>query len=195
MRRPPLLVLMWVAATVAATGLAWAGVSLVADQVVQPVRPSTVSDVLAASPSPSPQVSASPTPTPSATSTPTPGPTATPSSPPTSTPAEGSDDVDVPQPVIRTHQLVGGRVTIEYRPDAVRILVPAEPADGFRVEIDRDGPTELRVEFTSDTHRSRLESWWDGGARFEIDEDERDDDPDEEPSESESEDDDPDEDG
>jgi hypothetical protein len=178
MPRPVVLVLTWVAATVAAIALAWAGVSLVADQVVQPVRPSTVTEALAASPSPTPSPVVTPTPTTSAT----PSPGATPTATPSGSPADDGRG----EAIVRTHQLVGGRVTIEYTADAVRILVPAEPADGFRAEVDRRGPTELRIEFTSETHRSRLDAWWDGGARFEIDEDERDD-ADDEPSESESE--------
>lgn len=182
MPRPVVLALTWVAATVAAIALAWAGVSLVADQVVQPVRPSTVTEALAASPSPTPSPVVTPAPTTSSSPSSEATPTATPSAAPASDDrGEGGQG----EAVVRTHQLVGGRVTIEYTADAVRILVPAEPADGFRVEVDRRGPTELRIEFTSETHRSRLDAWWDGGARFEIDEDERDDADDASESESE----------
>jgi cytoskeletal protein RodZ len=178
MRRSITLVSTWVVATLAAIGLAWAGVGLVADQVAEPVRPL---DVVAATPSSSP--ASSPDATPSPSSAPTASPTPVPddggaAEPPAVTGTSDDSDDDAPSgpdddegedasAETRSYRLVGGTVTISYSATRVDVVV-ATPADGFDVEVERDGPTDLRVEFTGDDHESRLDASWEEGPRDRI---------------------------
>ena len=200
MRRSLVLVLGWLAATLVAVGISWAGVRLVAAQVVEPL-PVAIDEVTedpspVASPSPSPSPSASPTSSPSApggeagdddgSSSPGPSVTTAPDQAPHDAPntseTSGSDDgsedpgEDDDPPAAadptetRTYSLVGGTVTVEFSSTSVRVI-QATPADGFTREVDQEGATQVEVEFRSDDHRSRLEAWWDGGPRSDIDED------------------------
>lgn len=208
MRRSLVLVLGWLAATLVAVGISWAGVRLVAAQVVEPL-PVAIDEVTeepapVASPSPSPSASASPSASPSPSTSPSrapsanvggagaddgpssPGPSVTtapddtsddgPSPSETSGSDDGSEDPDDDEAVAedpaetRTYSLAGGTVTVEFSSTSVRVI-QATPADGFTREVDQEGPTQVEVEFRSDEHRSRLEAWWDGGPRSDIDED------------------------
>lgn len=210
MRRSLTLVSTWIVATVAAVGLAWAGVGLVADQVAEPVRP--VPTVVARSSS-EPTSSESPSPTAGETPSPTPQPTieapdsartdddaaepeepvpsrpagssgVAPSSEPSPRPSpsadeseehddhedgredDGHDEEEAAE--TRSYRLVGGTVTISFSASRVEVVVPATPAEGFGVSIERESATDLRIEFSSDDHESRLDVWWDDGPRDET---------------------------
>lgn len=159
MPRPGTLVVGWIAATAAAVGIAYAGVSSVAGGVVDPLPP-TAGLLPTASPDPTP----SPTdPTSTAPGPTSPAPTDRPSSDPDT---EGA----TPRAEVRSYALVGGSATLRYEPGRVSV-VTAEPRQGFTVEVEGDGTAEVRVEFDSDAHRSRLRGAWEGGPRDRIEED------------------------
>lgn len=63
----------------------------------------------------------------------------------------------------------GGVVLVNHRPGEVR-LASATPAPGFAMEIDEQGPDEVRVEFDGedDSYRVRVR-WQDGALRIEVD--------------------------
>ena len=65
-----------------------------------------------------------------------------------------------------TFVLVSGSVVVDFQPGGVS-LVWARPDGGADVEVSTPGDG-LRVEFESDTHRSRIEVWWDNGPQWLI---------------------------
>jgi hypothetical protein len=149
----------WLFAAVAATTAAWQGVSLVTHEVTDD-RPaalaasdvqSKLDDAAATAPATSTTGSRA-----------TPGSTATTTTPPPTTPAV--------QPVRETYQLEGGVVTIQFSPTEVR-AVGVTPNQGFSVKKSEPEDGGWRVEFESDSHRSRLDAWWDGGPQFRTRED------------------------
>jgi hypothetical protein len=147
-------VLTWIVATVAATGLAWAGVRSVVDGVAAPL--------------PAPAITAGP----SQVAQQRPAddrPTASTNSP--TTPATSRPEASPPargEATVRTFRLVGGEATVRFSPTRVEVL-GAAPAPGFSADVDPDGDA-TRVEFESADHRSRLDVWWDDRPRHEIDE-------------------------
>lgn len=170
MRRTTVLVVSWLAATAVAVAVAWAGVRLVAAQVVEPL-PVAISEVTAApspseSPSPGPGPTATPTDAPSAQEPEGPRPTSTGTPAPTSPPDDGAPRA---VPETRTYSLVGGTVTIEFTSGAVRV-VQATPKNGFTRKVEQESTTDVKVEFRSERHRSRLDAWWSSGPRYEIEE-------------------------
>jgi hypothetical protein len=62
--------------------------------------------------------------------------------------------------------LVGGSTAISFSATGVTVLW-ANPNPGFDVDIEPESPG-WKVEFRSDTHRSRIDVWWSGGPRHEI---------------------------
>lgn len=133
-----------------------------------------------------------PTSSPTGSTTSTPSPTATPTSPssPTASPTQSPSDDDhsesdddhseSPSPTptstsqqseLRSYQVVGGSVTLRFSPAKVEV-VSVSPNPGFRVEIEDEG-YELRVDFESETHRSRVKGWWENGPRDEVKEESR----------------------
>lgn len=93
--------------------------------------------------------------------------------PPVSTPATPAvtTTTNPPAPTSETltFQLVGGTTAISFSPAGVDVLW-ASPNPGFDVKIEPEA-AGLKVEFRSDTHRSRVDAWWDGGPNHEIRED------------------------
>ncbi len=172
----PSLVVGWMAATLVAVGIAYGGVNAVAGRVVDPLPPT-----LALPPG---DTAAAVTPSPSSAPSPTPSVTSTPSASPTTSAPPDAPDTEAPpvQPApetttTRSYVLVGGTVTLRFEPDRVTV-VAAEPAQGFRLEVEGNGTAEVRVEFEGEDHRSRLRGRWDGGPEDRIDdapEDEADD--------------------
>jgi hypothetical protein len=77
-------------------------------------------------------------------------------------------------PVTRTYEVVGGSAAVSAAGSAVDV-VWAMPRAGFRVEVERAGDGhELRVDFRSDAHRSRIKVWVEGGElREQLEEDDR----------------------
>lgn len=179
MPRPIGLALLWLVATATAVALAWGAVQLVADRVAEQPPGGPLARLSSVTPTPA---VTSPAPTPSGgTATPT-GPSTTippaATTPPQATtpPPPSTPDATAPaaEPVTRSYTLVGGTVVVRFSPTRVEVL-SASPNPGFTLEpLDRKGPLEVRVEFNSEDHRSRLRVSWDGGPRAEIDEDERD---------------------
>lgn len=112
------------------------------------------------------------------------GPTTTTSSPPTSTtaaptptttgpPTTTAPPTTVPAPTTtqpegatETFVLVGGTTSVRYEAGDVTVLW-ATPNDGFTVDIEPESPG-WKVEFRSDTHRSRVDVWWSNGPQSEI---------------------------
>lgn len=68
----------------------------------------------------------------------------------------------------RTYALVGGTVSLRFEPSGVTVAF-ANPAGGFDVEVEEEHGNGVRVEFESESHRSRVTGWWDGGPRDEVD--------------------------
>jgi hypothetical protein len=154
-RRLVTFAVAWLFAAGAATTAAWQGVALVTDQVTDD-RPaalagSDVQDRLDAG-------------SPGSTPTSTTGPPAA-SSAPTTGPVQAD-------PETRTYRLEGGTTTIQFSPSEVRATV-VTPNPGFSVKTSEAEDTGWRVEFESDTHRSRLDAWWDGGPQARPREDAR----------------------
>lgn len=87
-------------------------------------------------------------------------PTTTAPPPPTTVPAPGET---------RTYALVGGTVSLRFEASGVTVAF-ASPAAGFEVEVEPEHGNGVKVEFESETHRSRVTGWWDGGPRDEVDE-------------------------
>jgi len=136
----PLLLLTWIVATVAATGLAWAGVRSVVADVAAPLPAPAVVASAAAPVEPSAPETSRPDPR-------TPGPART---------------------TTQTFELVGGTATVRFAPETVAVL-GAVPAAGFSTDVESNDD-HTRVEFDSDGHRSRLEVWWADGPQHQVEE-------------------------
>jgi hypothetical protein len=181
MRRTVGFVALWFVAGVAATTVAWLGVSTVSDQLAgsgshpDPLSGDQISDELAAAPDSTTTVPLDPT-----TTTPSPTTTTT-TARPAGTGATTSTTVPVAPPtttapppptqaVTRSYDLEGGTTTLRFTPTGVTVVV-ATPAPGFTVEISDSHSGGKRVEFESNDHRSRVDAWWDGGPQDEVRED------------------------
>lgn len=105
------------------------------------------------------------------------GPPATPSmAPGSSDPAPTAADSSgtAAEPTVRTFDTVGGRAAVAVVDGAV-VVRWATPRAGFRASVERaeDGE-DVRVEFRSDTHRSRIElALEDGVVVDDVEEDDR----------------------
>jgi hypothetical protein len=150
----------WLFAAVAATTAAWQGVALVTDEVTDN-RPAALaaSDVQE-------RLDAAPGSTdPGSTAT-----TAATASPTTTAPPSSTTTTAVPSET-HTYRLVGGTTTLEFSPAGVH-EVASSPNPGFSVKTEPEG-TGLRVQFESDSHRSRLDASWSNGPEVRPREDER----------------------
>lgn len=182
-RRTVPYIAAWFAAGVAAVVVAGAGVSFVTSQVTDSSRPAPLSadqvreelgsaavDGTSTSTSTSTTLATS-------TSTTAPGgtttvPTGSPTtvvSPNTTTPTTAPPPVG-PAPSTRTYDLVGGTATLRFSSAGVTV-VSATPAPGFSVDVNESHDNGRRVEFESDSHRSRVDAWWDAGPQDEVRED------------------------
>jgi hypothetical protein len=174
-RRSLGMLVVWFLGTFLAAFVAWQGIAVVADAVTGD-RPGdlTGDDVAAAlaaasAASTAPGGSASTTTsapagsvTTASTATTAPAGTAT-TAPTTSSPpatAEAST---------RNYSLVGGTVTVRFSPTAVTVI-SAVPRNGYSVELEQEGPTQVSVRFESDDHESRLDAYWSDGPRDEVEE-------------------------
>lgn len=72
-----------------------------------------------------------------------------------------------PVAVTRTYALKGGTVTLDFAPSGVTYRGPT-PRSGFNVSVEEEEDGGIRVEFSNETHRSRVTGWWDGGPRDEV---------------------------
>ena len=66
-------------------------------------------------------------------------------------------------PEVVAYQLAGGTVVISVAPGRVA-LVSASPRAGYAMEIDANGPEEVRVEFEGEID-SEFRARWSGGTR------------------------------
>jgi hypothetical protein len=181
MRRTIGLVALWFAAGAAAATVAWLGVSTVSDQLAgsgshpDPLSAEEISAELAAeatSTSTTGTTLAGGAETTSTTSTLPAGAstTTTVAAPPPPPPSEAPSAA----PVTRSYDLVGGRTTLRFSPTGVTVVV-ATPAAGFTAEIESSHDGGVRVEFESESHRSRVDAWWAGGPQDEVREEGEDD--------------------
>ncbi len=61
-------------------------------------------------------------------------------------------------------------MVVSYRPEEV-VLEAATPAPGFSVEVGKQGPPDVDVEFESEELRVRVRVEWDDRLVVEVDED------------------------
>lgn len=61
-----------------------------------------------------------------------------------------------------SYTLIGGTITIEYGNGEV-VLISAVPKAGFATDIDSSGPSEVDVDFRSETHRSKFDAQMSSG--------------------------------
>jgi hypothetical protein len=189
------LLVLWLAGSMAAVGVAWAGVSVVDDQVIDPAPAVDFQASEATTPSPTTTAATTPSPTvgigastSTAAPTPdqpaTPGQSANPTSTPAATPSPTTSSAPPPQPTAaptatpaptsppapaattQTFALTGGTTAISFSPSGVTVLW-ATPNPGFDVKIEPES-SGIKVEFRADNHRSRIDAWWSGGPRHEI---------------------------
>ncbi len=151
MSRSVALVLAWLIAAGGTLAVAWRGVAVVGDQVTDD-RPAPLTAEELGAPAEDP------------TSTSVPG-SATSTDPPAPTTAVGGPDQ--PEPETRPYPLIGGTVTLQFAPSGVTVL-DAVPNQGFSVEVEPEHGNGWKVEFRSESHRSRVDGWWDGGPQDRV---------------------------
>jgi hypothetical protein len=171
MKRPQLLVwgLIWVSVVVAACGVTW----VIIDSVGRDVLAGTASEPLpvsTASTEPSTRPGQGVRRSPSADPT---SPMPTPSDSPSSTPSNGPPTSPPPAaPLVESWQGSAGSVTVRCDGGAAS-LQSASPDDGWGMELDKQGPGEVRVEFETggdDERRTRVRAWCGSdGPLFEVD--------------------------
>lgn len=59
----------------------------------------------------------------------------------------------------RTVNTAGGTLTLRYRPGEVTYQ-SATPAPGYKVEVEKPGPPEVKVEFESESQKVDVEASW-----------------------------------
>lgn len=142
------LVAIWVAATALTTVLAWQIVAAAGEQVSPgPLTP------LAAPTTTSASTDLSSTAT-TSTTQPSTEPTTVTTTPTGSTSASAAANWQV-----RTIPTAGGTVVVSYRPGEV-VHDGSTPAAGFTVDVDKQGPPEVRVEFESETTKVEVRVEW-----------------------------------
>ncbi len=83
--------------------------------------------------------------------------------------ASTTPGVGVPADAVdQTFELVGGTAVVRYSSTGVSVLY-AVPADGFRSSFEPEG-SGMKVEFRSESHRSRVDVWWDNGPQHSVEE-------------------------
>ncbi len=151
------LIAIWVAATALTTVLAWQIVAAAGEQVSPgPLTPiaSPITSTTSSSTTLPPSTSLS-NPTTTTTESGSGGTTAT-------TSPSGATSTSVATAwQVKTIPTDGGTVVVSYRPGAV-VLDGATPAAGFTVEVDKQGPPEVRVKFESESKKVEVRVDWDG---------------------------------
>ena len=179
MRKTIMLTIAWLTAAAVAVTVAWQGVSVVGDQVTDQ-RPTALAaadieerreqlddlrerisddsarldrliqqrDALAAAATTSTTTQATRGTTPTTA-------TASGSAAPSTTAASAAAET-------RTYNLQGGSAALRFTSSGVTVVF-ANPASGFTVEVEPEHVNGVKVEFRSETHRSRVDGWWSGG--------------------------------
>jgi len=149
------LIAIWVVATTLMTVLAWQIVAAAGEQV----SPGPLTPIAA------PLITSSSTTVPgsitstSSTSTTRPG---SGSTTVTTAPSPGSTSTGVTATwQVKTIPTEGGTVVVSYRPGEV-FLDGATPAAGFTVEVEKQGPPEVRVKFESESSKVEVRVDWEG---------------------------------
>lgn len=89
---------------------------------------------------------------------------------PTTAPQVPSTTAVPAQPAeIRTYNLIGGTATLRFEPSGVTVQ-EATPKPGYSVEVEPDDSNGWQVTFDGESHRSRVEGWWDGGPQDQVEE-------------------------
>jgi hypothetical protein len=160
------LVGAWVIVALIASGLTWQIVSAADAQVSdRPVAPLQVAAPVTDSTSGTAAGSSSTT-QPSATSSTSPVTTAVTSSP-TSSPPDGGSSASTATTAaaawsVDTIETPGGSVVVSYRPGEV-VYNSAVPVAGFSVELKKEGPPVVEVEFESESAKYEVTAQWSNG--------------------------------
>ena len=146
----------WVLLAVAASGVAWAAVGVVADEG----DPRSPVAVPSSPPDGSPDTSTTPE---TSDSSETPDTTGSTGSPNTQDPTETT-----PSPTgaleSRTLSSAGGTVAVECTGSETVRMLYATPASGWRIAVESRGPAEVEVEFVRGDSELRTRAGCDGGA-------------------------------
>lgn len=154
----------WLVVLVLVTTLTWQIVSAADDQVSErPIAPLNVAAPVITDPSS--------TTLPDFTSTTPPGTTpSTSSTVPTTATTADTTTSSASSWHTRSVQTVGGVVILRYRPGEVAYQ-SATPAPGFHVEVDKQGPPQVKVEFESQSSKVEVSAEWsDGDLKVEVSE-------------------------
>jgi hypothetical protein len=159
-------VVAWLAAAAVAGTIAWQGVGIVTRQVTDQ-RPASLTAAelraLAGASTTLPVATSTTLRIGSSPSTTAPTTTAPPTSPTTAPPA----------PVeTRTYNLTGGSVALRFGANGVSV-VWATPNAGFVVDVEPERANGVKVEFESESHRSRIDGWWSDGPQDRVREEPR----------------------
>lgn len=164
----------WLFVLVLVTTLTWQIVSAADDQVSErPIAPLNVAAPVITDPQSTTSTSPIPTSTtlPDFTSTtPTESVSSTTSSAPTTSSSVNTTSSTASNWQTRSVQTEGGVVILRYRPGEVAYQ-SATPAPGFHVEVDKQGPPQVKVEFESQSSKVEVSAEWsDGDLRVEVSE-------------------------
>ena len=177
--KKPVLVALWIVATLATTAVAYVAVNAAGAEVTDRPLTSVVAtgdsvELSSTSTTGQPGASTSATGGPGTTrdtgATGTTAESTTPASSstsPTATTETTLSDAPWQQTTIPSK---GGLVIVSYRPGGVK-LESVAPTPGFSYEIDDQGPPAVRVEFEGGEVRVEVRVRWDGGLITEVDED------------------------
>jgi hypothetical protein len=80
----------------------------------------------------------------------------------TTTTATTTTTVASPEVKYETYTLIGGTVTLEIGEGTVHVA-SASPNLGFARHVEKDGPTEVKVEFEGNQHKSTLTAYFESG--------------------------------
>jgi hypothetical protein len=175
--KKPVLVALWIVATLATTAVAYVAVNAAGAEVTDRPLTSVVATGDSAATSSTSTTGGGSSTTggtgttsgTGATGTTSGSTTSTSSSSTSSTATTGTTLSDAPwqQTTIPSK---GGLVVVSYRPGEVK-LESVAPTPGFSYEIDDQGPPDVRVQFESGDVKVEVRVRWDGGLVTEIDED------------------------
>lgn len=164
----------WLVVLVLVTSLTWQIVSVADDQVSErPIAPLNVAAPVITDPSSTTSTSLRSTSTtlPDFTTAPPGTVPSTSSTVPATTTTADTTTSSASGWQTRSVQTVGGVVILLYRPGEVAYQ-SATPAPGFHVEVDKQGPPQVKVEFESQSSKVEVSAEWsDGDLKVEVSED------------------------
>lgn len=171
--RRALLVIAWLVGGLAAVALASAAVSRVGNEVTgdrpSPLSAEEVAAELAAESTTTTTVDGDTTSTSPTSDTTTSASTATTAAPPPPSTVAPPPPTTAAEGELRTYALIGGTATLRFSPAGVTV-VTANPNPGYKVEVEPAYGNGVEVSFETDHHKSKVEGWWDGGPRDQVEE-------------------------